>query len=181
MARAGLGFLALFLVAACTTPTGSPQGISSLRGVQVVLTSSVESTPYTSEQLALPGVTEFLEQCKRAGPGNCDTVVTPTNNLSEFDRAVHGELYAIVYLMGVSPEKFYTVEWRIFDPNDELNFRYTAPVTIPSNWNSNEAIDFRLQWAPINQETWQLGNWAIEILINGKLETRRSFTVVDSG
>jgi hypothetical protein len=140
----------------------------------------VETTPYTSEQLALPGVKEIIQQCEREGLLGCDSHSTATNDMSEFDRAVHSEVIVKVTLIGAASGKLYAVEWKLFNPNDELAVRYTVPITFPSNWNPAFRANYWLFWEPTDRETWQLGEWSVDIFVNGQLEARRSFTVVDS-
>jgi len=166
--------LVLLGTVACTVPSASPP-----QGASVILTSGVESTPYTVEELAIPALKESIENCERQGHARCDIKELPLNDLSEFDRAVHSEVRTLVQLSGVQSNRTYAVEWKLYNPNGDLFRRLTLSQTVSTSWHPSYSLDYWFNWEPIDQASWQLGRWRTEIFVNVVLETERSFEVID--
>ena len=165
--------IALGLVA-CTTPTPQPQGVT------VILTSGIQTRPYTGEELAIPALQESIIYCEQQGWENCDSSESPVDNRSEFSRTEHSEVNTLVQLSGVKANQSYTVEWKLYNPNGDLFRRYTLQQSTPTHWHSSYTLDYWFNWEPIDQASWQLGRWRIELFVNGVLEVERSYDVVEN-
>lgn len=172
VAKGLAGCLFLLWIAACAAPGAPPQG------VRIALTSSVETRPYTAEELAHPAMRQMMELCKTGGWGDCDTRTVPVDDRNEFDRTVDGGVNIFIELTGLQPDSIYRIELKVYNPNGDLTGRVSLSRSTPRIWQPLHAIQFLGHWAPVNQASWQLGRWRIEVFVNGRLEVERSFDVV---
>ena len=175
MWKRGFPLLVLLAVVACATAGPPP------RGVNVVLTSGLEFEPIPPEQLAFPRIQALIKQCEEVGGGHCNEHWKPIDNRVQLSRNKHEAVYTVIDLYGLQGNRTYTIEHRLYNPNDELQGRHSVVLHLPPSWELSDTQNTYFVWSPADPATWPLGRWRIEIFVNGQLETERSFEVVGNG
>lgn len=153
---------------------------ASPRSFSIRLASQTRLEPYSQEELANPFVQNAIAQCERQGGGEgCQGRLVPANTRTDFVRTQDKEVFAMVTLGGVEPNRDYEVRFGLFDPDSNLRTRYTIPFHASKELPAEGHVHFNFSWAPTDPNAWQLGRWRIEITVNGKVEGERTFNVVD--
>ena len=172
MWKYGFSLIALLALVACATAGPQP------RGVTVVLTSDLKFEPLSSEELADPNVQAIINQCEELGGSHCNEIWEEIDNRNQFSRDKHENVYTVVHLSGLHANRTYTIEYRLYNPRDELQERHTVPLHMPPSWTLSDTQSTYFVWSPVDPAAWPLGRWRVEIFVNGQLETERSFDVV---
>ena len=173
MWKHGLPLLVLLAVVACATPGPQPQGVT------VVLTSGLKYEPLSPEQLADPNTQAIIKQCEELGSLRCKETWQEIDNRNQFSRDEHEAVYTAIHFYGLRGNRTYTIVYRLYGPNDELQERYTIPMHMPPSWPLAERRSIFFVWFPVDPAIWPLGRWRVEVFVNGQLETERSFEVVE--
>ncbi len=176
--RYTLAALVVLVTAGCTTP-GSPPPGSPPRSLTITISSGLEVTPYSPEQLEDPDIRFSIEQCEKVGGDHCGSGTEPIDIRNEFRMGEDSSVYTVVKLGGVAPNRTYEVEWRLFDPDDGLLARFLLAQQTPSAWRDDYTLDYTFQWTPEFKPMWYPGKWRVEILVNGYKEGDRYFYVRD--
>lgn len=167
----------------CAMPP--PGGTVSIPGappkaVNIILTSGLKHRPFTPEELARPGTQDILAQCERQGGSRCRETGEPVDSRTQFVRGQDDKVIAVLNLGGVQLGRDYDVEWRLFNPDGELQARITHGLHVPSAADPNIPLIYVFTFTPVDPATWQLGQWRLMISVNGQKEADRSFTVVEA-
>lgn len=161
-----------------------PSRVASIPGaspkfISLELASQAEYKPYSPEVLASPAAQSLIAQCEQQGGGHCREDTVPANSRTKFVRAQDDKLWAFVYIGGLEWNRDYAVRFRLFDPDRNLRARAIAQIHTPSTLPPDFTATFHFSWAPPDPPRWQLGQWRIEIAVNGQVEVERTFLVVD--
>ena len=175
MWKRGFPLLVLLAIIACATPGPQPGGVT------VVLTSDLIFEPHSPEELADPSLQAIIKQCEEMGSPRCTESWQEVDNRSQFSRDKHENVYTVIHLSGLRRNHTYTIEYRLYDPNAELQARLTIALLMPPSWTLADTQSTYFVWSPIDTANWMLGRWRVELLVNGQLETERSFNVVENG
>ena len=114
------------------------------------------------------------------GGQHCGEDWAAVDNRTQFYRGTHDQVYAIVEFLGMKGNRTYAVEIRLYDPNTELKTRRTLSFHTPSSWPRTHVHSTWFQLDVSDPDTWPLGRWKAEILVNGQFEVENSFEVTES-
>ena len=156
-----------------SNPGAPPQSIS------IELASQVEHKSYSPEVLSDPVIQSIIAQCEQQGGEHCREQTVATNTRTKFVRTQDDEFWAFVYLGGLERDRDYAARARLFDPDRNMRAKVICSIHTPSKLPPDFSATFKFHWTPRDPSTWQLGQWRLEIAINGQVVVERTFLVVD--
>ena len=175
-------FFTLILLYACTTTTPSkPDSVAGRPPGMVIIevASQIERRPYSSEELADPVIQSIIAQCERQRGPNCRSKMQISKRLKQFVRTQDKNIYVQVGLRGIEADRDYKVELLFFDPTDNVTVRGKITLKLPPNASPQQGANYNLTYRPPSPTTLLLGQYRIQVSVNGQVEGVRTFEVVD--
>jgi tetratricopeptide (TPR) repeat protein len=145
--------------------------------VEGMLTSALRSRPYTAVELTDPVTRSMVEQCERVGNERCRNQDSPEAPRSSFARGVDPRVIAFFRLARLTPGAIYDWSCRMLDPSGSVVAVLRDRVILPAGALPGTALT--LQCSKELGSQVPVGNWAIDLTINGERASVLRFTVTE--
>ena len=173
---ASVALWTLTVLAALTSCAPVPSKPARVGNVTIDVTSRLEYSPFTQEELADPSTRAAIAWCERQGMTRCAESPRPGDSRSEFSRTKDEEVLVLIRLRDVEAGREYEVTARWFDPEGGLRAWVSkamrTPDPLPPNFTSNSTLNMKLR-------DREIGRWHVEIIVNGLVLGARAFNVVE--
>ena len=147
--------------------------------IELILSSEYRVEQYTEEELRDPDIKGMVDQCLRLSrPESCGKFVIGEDK-NTFSLAKDKFILAVVRCNGLERNRQYIFQAIISSKNKDIVTKQNIPVQIPEKWDADHSLDVRFRYSMEGLTNMGVGEWYMEIYINGLFQVKRSFEIVE--